>query len=317
MTATAPLKVEPETAAAGWGVAFRFDGKDALLHGAVAIEFTTNPPTARLVRVVVSPVPRYLTDINLDRPWAEIIYLIVKKTLEPKQLAGDIMTPLANEIRRAAAEPAWYDAMHAWGESGQTDALRAEVLRVLRSVVDTRFDLNVRYFPSLDESTMQRGALGATDAGGTVAQTVTVTPQSDPVRGVMVSALQPGDEIFVKLTDDSPLAVGVRTQLGGADEEGNLRAVARPFREARATDDRGNYALYVELTDGVVGVADVYRSVKVKTMRGLLQAAAPPAASAGDDDDAFAEAPSLGPWVMVIAAALVLTAAAWLLKGML
>ncbi len=313
-----PAVAQPpaQPANAGWGFAFRFDARDILLHGAVALEYTLEPRLLRLARVIVSPVPRYLNEVDLSRPWAEVVYLIVKKSLEPKQCSGELTAALANELRRTCAEPAWMDAVQQWGMDGQEEALRAEALRLLKTVIDARFDISVRFFPALSDELMNKGAQAHAESTGEIQRTVTVTPQSSPVNGTQAGSLTPGDELFVKITDDSANGLAVRTALQAADDDGTLRAVAAAFVGVRAIDDRGNLAITVQLTDDTLGVMEVYRTVKIKTVRGLQQGAALPDAEESTESDEFNEERSLAPWLLVVLGALLLTAAAWVVRSL-
>lgn len=266
LTDTAAAATPGATAdpATGWGLACRFDCKATTLHGVVAIEFEGERPAVRQMQVIVSPIARQLNEINISRAWPDIIFQIVKNNLEPRNLTTDMMESLTGALRAAAAA-SWCEALRAMGEAGQSEALHTVLSKIIGSVIDVEFDLKVRYFATL------AGTAAPAAAGE---QTLTISPASDPARGVMLSTLKAGEDIFIKVLDDSPLGVMMRQQLGAVDDAGNLRAVARPFRELRALGERGNSMLYVDLAPGVVGMAEVYNAVKVKTANSVLQAAA-------------------------------------------
>ena len=304
----------------GWGVICAFQAKSALMHGLFMLEFSDSPPVLRQIRVLASPVPRYLTDASVERAWVDLGAYCVKKSMEMKWLAPDIMNRITNEFKWAAEDPAWQKELHQICESGNLDELRARLLRLMGKVIDVLPELKIRYVADFDEVVMAEDKEpNAAPAAGANVVRITVSPQSDPLRGAMISALQANDEIFVKIIDQTPRGQALRGQLGGADEDGNLQAVARPFREVRALDDRGNFELSVDLGGDAVGVAEVYHSVKVKTVRTTLTGMAAPVAasqSADDaaDDESAAQSP-LASWLVVAAAVLVLLFAAWLLKS--
>lgn len=304
-------------ASAGWGIVCVFQAKSALMHGMFALEFSSAPLTLRQARVLASPVPRFLSDINIERPWADVEFHFIKKSREPKWLAPDLMNRLTNELKWAAEKTAWCQNLRALGEAGRNEELKAECHKLIGKVIDVLPEFKVRYIADLSAEPLPAGEESAASVPSMLA-TLVVNPQSDPMRGMMISELRAGDEVFVKILDQTPRGLAVREQLGGVDEEGRPRAVACPFRELKPLDDRGNFALTVGLADNFIGVAEVYHSVKVKTTRSVLAAAvaAPgPVAMSSGADDQPEEASLLAPWMIVIAAAMVLMVVAWLLKS--
>ncbi|MCF4152163.1 DUF4899 domain-containing protein [Dethiosulfovibrio sp. F2B] len=84
----------------------------------------------------------------------------------------------------------------------------------------------------------------------------------DPVRGEPVSALRPGDTIYVSIKDSSAIAHALRQVM----TKGNIDKIPVTLLSTETTDT-GNVELMVELSDGIYGKALAGESYKISVLR--------------------------------------------------
>lgn len=309
----APAAAPPAPAGPGWGFVVRFDSVNALINGLILLEGTRDPFELKGVRVLVSKSPRFFSDVPLARPWPELNYAVIKKTLETQTQVPEMAQPVLNEFRRLEQGGKWLPAFHELCRGGDPAAITAECERVIRAVIGGDYTFEHQFFPELTGAEPGPAAAAAGGGGPLAAlypgkRLLTVQAMSDAFKGTVVSDLQANDEIFVKITDETPLGAELREALGAVDPDGDPLPVCVPVAGITALDNRGNTAVVVRLSETVYGVSEVYRSVKLKTIAALVHL--PPAA--GDDAaTARAEDGSPLPWLIFLLGLLALAGASW------